>query len=235
MQLPYTVKAKKAIEIAGKMSKSLHHNYIGTEHLLIGLLKENSGVAAKVLTENGVELEKIVELIEELIAPAAEIAIAEPDGYSPRTKKVLENAEKEAVRFHADAIGTEHILIAMIKESDCVASRLLNTLSVNMQKVFVDTLIAMGEDANLYREEFQNGRPGKKKSSEGTPTLDQYSRDLTRLAKEGELDPVVGREEEIRRVIQILSRRTKNNPCLIGEPGVGKTAIAEGGERSALY
>lgn len=228
MQLPYTVKAKKAIEIAGKMSKSLHHNYIGTEHLLIGLLKENSGVAAKVLTENGVELEKIVELIEELIAPAAEIAIAEPDGYSPRTKKVLENAEKEAVRFHADAIGTEHILIAMIKESDCVASRLLNTLSVNMQKVFVDTLIAMGEDANLYREEFQNGRPGKKKSSEGTPTLDQYSRDLTRLAKEGELDPVVGREEEIRRVIQILSRRTKNNPCLIGEPGVGKTAIVEG-------
>ena len=116
----------------------------------------------------------------------------------------------------------------MIKETDCVASRLLTTLSVNMQKVFVDTLIAMGEDANLYREEFQNGRPGKKKNNEGTPTLDQYSRDLTQLATEGALDPVVGREEEIQRVIQILSRRTKNNPCLIGEPGVGKTAIAEG-------
>lgn len=228
MQLPYTVKAKKAIDIAGKMSKSLHHNYIGTEHLLIGLLKENSGVAAKILNENGVELDKIVDLIKELIAPAEGTAVAESDGYSPRTAKVLENAEKEAVRFHADAIGTEHILIAMIKETDCVASRLLTTLSVNMQKVFVDTLIAMGEDANLYREEFQNGRPGKKKNNEGTPTLDQYSRDLTQLATEGVLDPVVGREEEIQRVIQILSRRTKNNPCLIGEPGVGKTAIVEG-------
>ena len=164
MQLPYTVKAKKAIDIAGKMSKSLHHNYIGTEHLLIGLLKENSGVAAKILNENGVELDKIVDLIKELIAPAEGTAVAESDGYSPRAAKVLENAEKEAVRFHADAIGTEHILIAMIKETDCVASRLLTTLSVNMQKVFVDTLIAMGEDANLYREEFQNGRPGKKKN-----------------------------------------------------------------------
>ena len=228
MQLPYTVKAKKAIDIAGKMSKSLHHNYIGTEHLLIGLLKENSGVAAKILNENGVELDKIVDLIKELIAPAEGTAVAESDGYSPRAAKVLENAEKEAVRFHADTIGTEHILIAMIKETDCVASRLLTTLSVNMQKVFVDTLIAMGEDANLYREEFQNGRPGKKKNNEGTPTLDQYSRDLTQLATEGVLDPVVGREEEIQRVIQILSRRTKNNPCLIGEPGVGKTAIVEG-------
>ena len=228
MQLPYTVKAKKAIDIAGKMSKSLHHNYIGTEHLLIGLLKENSGVAAKILNENGVELDKIVDLIKELIAPAEGTAVAESDGYSPRAAKVLEDAEKEAVRFHADAIGTEHILIAMIKETDCVASRLLTTLSVNMQKVFVDTLIAMGEDANLYREEFQNGRPGKKKNNEGTPTLDQYSRDLTQLATEGALDPVVGREEEIQRVIQILSRRTKNNPCLIGEPGVGKTAIVEG-------
>ena len=228
MQLPYTVKAKKAIDIAGKMSKSLHHNYIGTEHLLIGLLKENSGVAAKILNENGVELDKIVDLIKELIAPAEGTAVAESDGYSPRAAIVLENAEKEAVRFHADAIGTEHILIAMIKETDCVASRLLTTLSVNMQKVFVDTLIAMGEDANLYREEFQNGRPGKKKNNEGTPTLNQYSRDLTQLATEGALDPVVGREEEIQRVIQILSRRTKNNPCLIGEPGVGKTAIVEG-------
>ena len=228
MQLPYTVKAKKAIDIAGKMSKSLHHNYIGTEHLLIGLLKENSGVAAKILNENGVELDKIVDLIKELIAPAEGTAVAESDGYSPRAAIVLENAEKEAVRFHADAIGTEHILIAMIKETDCVASRLLTTLSVNMQKVFVDTLIAMGEDANLYREEFQNGRPGKKKNNEGPPTLDQYSRDLTQLATEGALDPVVGREEEIQRVIQILSRRTKNNPCLIGEPGVGKTAIVEG-------
>ncbi len=228
MQLPYTGKAKKAIDIAGRMSKSLQHNYVGTEHILIGLLKEGTGVAARVLEENGVELKKTVDLIQELIAPAAGTTVAEPDGYSPRAAKVLENAAKEAERFHAEAVGTEHILIAMIKETDCVASRLLNTLSVNLQKMFVDTLIAMGEDVNLYKEEFQNGRPGKKKKSEGTPTLDQYSKDLTAMAKEGLLEPVVGRQEEIQRVIQILSRRTKNNPCLIGEPGVGKTAIVEG-------
>ncbi len=228
MRLPYTVKAKKAIDLAGRMSKSLHHNYIGTEHLLLGLLKEETGVAAQVLKENGVELNKVLDLIEELIAPNGGTAVMEYDGYSPRAEKVLKNAQKEAERFHAESVGTEHLLLAIIRETDCIASRLLNTLSVNLQKIFVDTLIAMGEDANLYREEFQNGRPGKKKGSEGTPTLDQYSRDLTELAREGSLDPVVGRQEEIQRVIQILSRRTKNNPCLIGEPGVGKTAIVEG-------
>ncbi len=228
MQLSYTAKAKKAVDIATRMSKTLHHNYIGTEHILIGLLKEGTGVAALVLNENNVGLEKVVELIRELIAPAERVQVAEPDGYSPRARRVLEAAAKEAVRFHATEIGTEHILIAIIKEPDCVASRLLNTLSVNLQKVYVDTLIAMGEDVNLYKDEFQNGRPGKRKNNEGTPTLDQYSRDLTKMAQEGRLDPVVGRQEEIQRVIQILSRRTKNNPCLVGEPGVGKTAIVEG-------
>ena len=228
MRLPYTVKAKKAIDLAVRMSKSLHHTYIGTEHILLGLLKEGTGTAALVLNDNGVELDKIKELIEELIAPAGGVEVAERDGYSPRAEAVLESASKEAERFHADEIGTEHLLIAIIKEPDCVASRLLNTLSVNFQKVFADTLVAMGEDVTLYRDEFQNGRVGKKKANEGTPTLDQYSRDLTEMAENGELDPVIGREHEIQRVIQILSRRTKNNPCLIGEPGVGKTAIAEG-------
>ena len=228
MRLPYTVKAKKAIDLAVRMSKSLHHTYIGTEHILLGLLKEGTGTAALVLNDNGVELDKIKELIEELIAPAGGAEVAERDGYSPRAEAVLESASKEAERFHADEIGTEHLLIAIIKEPDCVASRLLNTLSVNFQKVFADTLVAMGEDVTLYRDEFQNGRVGKKKTNEGTPTLDQYSRDLTEMAENGELDPVIGREHEIQRVIQILSRRTKNNPCLIGEPGVGKTAIAEG-------
>ena len=228
MRLPYTVKAKKAIDLAVRMSKLLHHTYIGTEHILLGLLKEGTGTAALVLNDNGVELDKIKELIEELIAPAGGVEVAERDGYSPRAEAVLESASKEAERFHADEIGTEHLLIAIIKEPDCVASRLLNTLSVNFQKVFADTLVAMGEDVTLYRDEFQNGRVGKKKTNEGTPTLDQYSRDLTEMAENGELDPVIGREHEIQRVIQILSRRTKNNPCLIGEPGVGKTAIAEG-------
>ena len=227
MRVAYTAKAKKAIDIAGRLSKTLHHNYIGTEHLMAGLLKEGTGVAAKVLNENGVELQKTLDLIKELIAPGEAVAVLEADGYSPRAQKVLENAGKEAERFHSEQIGTEHILLAIVKEMDCVASRLLNTMGVNIQKIFVDTLIAMGEDANLYKEEFQNGRPGKKKGGEGTPTLDQYSRDLTQLARDGELDPVIGREKEMQRIIQILSRRNKNNPCLIGEPGVGKTAIIE--------
>lgn len=228
MQTSYTAKAKRAIDIAVRMSRSLQHNYIGTEHLLLGLLKEGTGVASQILKDNGVELDKVLELIEELIAPAGGTALKEGAGYSPRAERVLQGAAKEAVRFHSEKIGTEHILLAMVKETDCVASRLLNTLSVNIQKMYVDTLIAMGEDANLYKEDFQNGKPGRKKSAEGTPVLDQYSRDLTGLAREGALDPVVGRQEEIDRVIQILSRRSKNNPCLIGEPGVGKTAIVEG-------
>ena len=227
MQTAYTAKAKKAIDIATRISKSLHHSYIGTEHILLGLLKEGTGVASQVLADNGVEYDKVLELIEELIAPGNAVAVL-VDGLSPRAAHVLEVSKAEAARFHSEKIGTEHLLIAMIKETECVASRLLNTLSVNVQKMYVDTLIAMGEDVSLYKDEFQNGKPGKRKNAEGTPSLDQFSRDLTELARDGKLDPVVGREAEIDRVIQILSRRSKNNPCLIGEPGVGKTAIVEG-------
>lgn len=227
MQTAYTAKAKKAIDIATRISKSLHHSYIGTEHILLGLLKEGTGVASQVLADNGVEYDKVMELIEELIAPGNAVAVLE-DGLSPRAAHVLEVSKAEAARFHSEKIGTEHLLIAMIKETECVASRLLNTLSVNVQKMYVDTLIAMGEDVSQYKDEFQNGKPGKRKNAEGTPSLDQFSRDLTELARDGKLDPVVGREAEIDRVIQILSRRSKNNPCLIGEPGVGKTAIVEG-------
>ena len=227
MQTAYTAKAKKAIDIATRISKSLHHSYIGTEHILLGLLKEGTGVASQVLADNGVEYDKVLELIEELIAPGNAVAVLE-DGLSPRAAHVLEVSKAEAARFHSEKIGTEHLLIAMIKETECVASRLLNTLSVNVQKMYVDTLIAMGEDVSQYKDEFQNGKPGKRKNAEGTPSLDQFSRDLTELARDGKLDPVVGREAEIDRVIQVLSRRSKNNPCLIGEPGVGKTAIVEG-------
>lgn len=227
MQTAYTAKAKKAIDIATRISKSLHHSYIGTEHILLGLLKEGTGVASQVLADNGVEYDKVLELIEELIAPGNAVAVLE-DGLSPRAAHVLEVSKAEAARFHSEKIGTEHLLIAMIKETECVTSRLLNTLSVNVQKMYVDTLIAMGEDVSQYKDEFQNGKPGKRKNAEGTPALDQFSRDLTELARAGKLDPVVGRETEIDRVIQILSRRSKNNPCLIGEPGVGKTAIVEG-------
>lgn len=228
MQKPYTKKAEKVLEIAKKASRSMHHGYIGTEHLLIGLLGEGSGAAAKVLSSAGVDEERILELIENLIAPSGNVITADAGGYSPRALRVLENAAKEAERFKNEKVGTEHLLIALIKEADCAAVRLLNTLGVNLQRLYVETLTAMGEDVSLHKDEFQNGKLAKKKNLEATPTLNQYSRDLTQLAKEGGLDPVIGREEEIQRVIQILSRRSKNNPCLIGEPGVGKTAVVEG-------
>ena len=227
MNRPYTAKAKKALALAGRISRSLHHNYIGTEHLLLGLLREGSGVAACVLMSNGVEEEKLVQLIEDLIAPSSDVLVMDRDGYSPKTQKVLERAETEAEHFHSEQIGTEHLLLAIIKEIDCAASRLLNTLGVSGQKLYIDILVAMGEDSSQYRDEWQNARSGKK-AKNATATLDGYSRDLTQLARDGALDPVIGREDEIERVIQILSRRGKNNPCLIGEPGVGKTAIVEG-------
>lgn len=228
MQKPYTKKAETVLEIAKKASRSMHHSYIGTEHLLIGLLGEGSGAAAKVLSSAGVDEERILELIENLIAPSGNVIVADAGGYSPRTLRVLENAAKEAECFKNEKVGTEHLLIALIKEADCAAVRLLNTLGVNLQRLYVETLTAMGEDVSLHKDEFQNGKLAKKKNLEATPTLNQYSRDLTQLAKEGGLDPVIGREEEMQRVIQILSRRSKNNPCLIGEPGVGKTAVVEG-------
>lgn len=228
MQKSYTKKAEKVLEIAKKASRSMHHSYIGTEHLLIGLLGEGSGAAAKVLSSAGVDEERILELIENLIAPSGNVITADAGGYSPRALRVLENAAKEAERFKNEKVGTEHLLIALIKEADCAAVRLLNTLGVNLQRLYVETLTAMGEDVSLHKDEFQNGKLAKKKNLEATPTLNQYSRDLTQLAKEGGLDPVIGREEEMQRVIQILSRRSKNNPCLIGEPGVGKTAVVEG-------
>lgn len=228
MHKPYTEKAKKVLELTGKISKKMHHNYIGTEHLLVGLLKESTGVAACVLMDVGLEEKRLLELIEDLIAPSSNVVVLDKKGFSPRIEHLLEVADKEAERFRSKEIGTEHLLIALMKETDCAAVRLLNTLGINMQKVYVEILVAMGEDGSLYKEEFQNGKAGRKKDMEATPTLDMYSRDLTGMARDGKLDPVIGRENEIQRVIQILSRRSKNNPCLIGEPGVGKTAIAEG-------
>lgn len=222
----FTAKARDAIGLAVDAAESLGHNYVGTEHLLIGLLQEGTGVAAKVLEECGVMEEKVMELVSQLITPSQPVRLAEQNTYTPSARRVIENSYREAVRFKAPLIGTEHILIAMIRESDCVASRLLNTMGINVQKLYMDLLAAMGEDAPAGRREELQTRNSKGRAS--TPVLDNYSRDLTALAKEGKLDPVIGREAEIQRVIQILSRRTKNNPCLIGEPGVGKTAVVEG-------
>ncbi|MBR6527113.1 MAG: ATP-dependent Clp protease ATP-binding subunit [Lachnospiraceae bacterium] len=228
MKERFTNKAKQALDLAAMEAGEFGHNYVGTEHILLGLLEEGTGVAAKALTAHGVTVEKVGDLINQLIAPANPLHMMEPGGYSPKARRVLEQSYREAGQFKSQLIGTEHILIAMIKESDCVATRLLNTLKVNIQKLYVDLLVAMGQDVSSYKEEVEKTRKKAKSGDSNTPMLDQYSRDLTALAAEGKLDPVIGREKEIERVIQILSRRTKNNPCLIGEPGVGKTAVAEG-------
>ena len=224
MQSQFTEKAEVALKLAEKSARQLKQGYIGTEHILVGLIKEGTGVASKVLEDNGITLEKVTNMITELIAFDSGVAIQEREGYSPRALKILEEAHKQAARFGQNKTGTEHILLALIKEGENVAVRLINTLNVAPQKLYVDVLVAIGADPNLYKEDLGKRQNGRSR----TGTLDQYSRDLTALAREGKLDPVVGREEEIKRVIQILSRRTKNNPCLIGEPGVGKTAVVEG-------
>ena len=218
----FTPQAREAIRLAEEAAQSLSHGSVGTEHLLLGLLEEGTGVAYRVLSECGVELSKVRELMEELISGNSALR-TRGELWTPRAERVLENSYHEAVRFKAPLVGTEHILIAMIRENDCVATRILNTMGVSVQKIYVDLFSAMGEDAPANRDDVPAGK-GKK----GTPVLDSYSRDLTALARDGKLDPVIGRSREISRVIQILSRRTKNNPCLIGEPGVGKTAVVEG-------
>ena len=220
----FTNKAKAALLLAEKLAKKLHQGYVGTEHILVGLMQERTGVAAKVLLDNGVDEMQVMDMIRDLLALDNAIALKDKETYSPRALKVLEDAHKLAERFKEKETGTEHILMALIREGENVAVRLLNTLGVSTQKLYVDLLIAIGEDGGLYKEDLAKNRQNKK----GTTMLEQYSRDLTALAKDGKLDPVIGREEEIKRVIQILSRRTKNNPCLIGEPGVGKTAVVEG-------
>ena len=220
----YTGKAKKAIDLATRISKKLDYNYVGTEHILAGLIKEGTGVAAQVLSADGVDYDKLIQMIKDLISPGEGVAMAEKSGMTPRAERVLERGQEIAEHLGYDEVGTEHILMAMISQGDCAAARLLNTMNVNMQKMYVDILTAIGEDPARYREELQKSRAGASQ----TPTLDQYSRDLTEMAENGELDPVIGRDKQMLRVIQILCRRGKNNPCLIGEPGVGKTAIVEG-------
>ncbi len=223
----FTKKAMDALACAEEAAKELGHSYIGTEHILIGLIQEGTGVAAKILESYQVTEEKVISLVEQLINPAQPVTVEEVGGYSPTAVKVLNNSYIEARRFKSQLIGTEHILIAILKISECSATRLINTMNVNIRKMYVDLLVAMGQDSGVYKEEMLGSMTSNRGNSK-TPILDQYSRDLTEMAREGKLDPVIGRQQEIGRVIQILSRRTKNNPCLIGEPGVGKTAIAEG-------
>ena len=229
MQNQYTKQALSAIRFAASEAKRLKHPYIGTEHLLLGLRKEYTGVAGQVLAQHGVDEEKILKLMDKLVVPSEGEGRKKQPEESPRLRCILEDGIAEAGHFHMRQVGTEHLLMAMIRDVDCVAARILITMNINLQKLFQDILAAAGMDPKAYQEEV---------SEEGHGTgsaLEKYCKDLTAEAEEGHLDPVVGREEEIFRLMQVLSRRTKNNPCLVGEPGVGKTAILEGlAERIAL-
>ena len=231
MRNKFTKQAQTALTLAKAAAIDFELGYIGTEHLLLGLLSETEGTAGRVLEEFQVDGKKLVELIDKLVTPAEVGNVTEIEmkpAYSPRTEKVLESAVAEAQNSGCEKAGTEHLLLAMLRETDCVGTRLLYTMGVNIQKLYAAVLGAMGYDNESIQEEFQAAKAMQNLGGSLTPALDQYSRDLTQMAAEGKLDPVVGREKEISRLIQILSRRTKNNPCLVGEPGVGKTAIAEG-------
>ena len=221
----YTDSAKNALKHAKRYASALNQTYVGTEHILLGLIKEEKGLAAKILIQNGANITNILELVKDYIAPEGSTALVDKAGFSPRAMVVLEESEKQAERFNSEKIGTEHILLSLIKEGENVAARLMITMGLNLPKIYAETLVSMGEDVNLYKEDLPIKAPNKNKS---TGMLEQYSRDLTELAAKGMLDPVIGRDTETQRLIQILSRRTKNNPCLVGEPGVGKTAIVEG-------
>ncbi|ADL33615.1 ATP-dependent Clp protease ATP-binding subunit ClpC [Butyrivibrio proteoclasticus B316] len=226
MESRFTVMAADALKLAKRTARSLKLNYVGTEHILMGLILEDGSVASRILIDNGIDENRMMDMIRDLIVPDSSVRTLDKDGFSPRAEKVLEEAHRMAERFHADKTGTEHILLALIREGENVAVRLISTLNVPAQKIYAETLAAMGEDPNLVKEDL--GKKAAPKSGKKASILAQYSRDMTALALENKLDPVIGREREIKRVIQILSRRTKNNPCLIGEPGVGKTAVVEG-------
>ncbi len=227
MQQEFTKQAKKVISLSKSLSKEFGHSHIGTEHILLGLVKAEGGMASAMLKSAGADVQKLTSLImQSAVAPATNVLVVEKYGYTPRAQMVLDNSKKEAMHFRADEVGTEHILLALIKCLDSTAVSLLYALKVNIKRLNVDLLVAMGEDIHKYKDEIFTGKPKKNRSN--TPTLDQYSKDLTQLAADDMLDPVIGRDAEIGRVIQIISRRTKNNPCLVGEPGVGKTAIVEG-------
>ena len=224
--MKYSKQAQKAVDNAKRISKRLQHHYIGTEHLLLGLLRVKDSIAATVFAKENVTEENVMTLIEDLIAPDSSVAIMERDGNTPKLDEVLAEAVAQAKISHLNEVGTEHLAIALFRVSDCAATRLLTSMEVDLQKVFTEIIAAMGHDGIVYREEMV--KRNRKQKGGNASVLAQYTRDLTQLAQKGELDPIIGREDEILRVIQILSRRGKNNPCLIGEPGVGKTAIVEG-------
>lgn len=228
MNQNYTKSANNALRYAKKIALQLTQEYVGSEHLLLGLVKEKNGLASAVLIQNGVDEERLENLTSQLMMEHTNVLLANKAEFSKRCQDILDLSAKEAVHFKAKQIGTEHLLIAIIKHPDSVAFRLLTAMNITVTKLYADILAAMGLEPAVAKNELNSLKAKEKKGKSATPTLDQYSRDLTKLAKEGKLDPVVGRAGEMQRVVQILSRRMKNNPCLVGEPGVGKTAIVEG-------
>ena len=228
MTYKFTNSAEKAIEIANDIALELGHNYIGTEHILYGLVKEETGVASKVLQNQNVKPEAVLQQIEELIGKEGPTSSDTTVGFTPRTKRVIENAFREARKLGSDYIGTEHILIGIMREGDSVAVRIMLDLDVNPGKLYNEIVKVINEDENSQGQAETKINKKQAGSFNQTQTLNQFGTDLTKQASDGKLDPIVGRKEEIERLIQILSRRTKNNPCLIGEPGVGKTAVVEG-------
>ncbi len=222
--MKYTEQANRVLKIARDTAKKLNHPYVGTEHLLLGLREVYTGVAGQVLAANGVDEEKIQKVVDELVTPVgAAAAVVHRPEVSPRLEYILEESKAEASRFHSEKIGTEHMLLALLRDMDSVAARILQTLNINIQKLYQDIFGVIGADFKSYQEEMMQDGTRRREG-----VLEQYGTDLTAQAEEGKLDPVIGREAEISRLIQVLSRRTKNNPCLVGEPGVGKTAVIEG-------
>ncbi len=228
MNQNYTKSANSVLRYAKRIAREMKQEYVGSEHLLLGLVKEKSGLASAVLTQNGVDEERLTNLTSQLMMDYTNVALAEKADFSKRCLDILEIADREALKFKAKQVGTEHLLIGIIKHPDSVAFRLLTAMNISTTKLYSDILVGIGLSPSVVKSELNSIKSKEKKGKSATPTLDQYSRDFTKLAKEGKLDPVVGRAEEMQRVVQILSRRMKNNPCLVGEPGVGKTAIVEG-------
>ena len=226
MRENYTKNAQEAIRLAKSASRHNKQNYTGTEHLLLGLIAEPEGVASKVLRDNNCTLERLNDMIAQLNIRSANLALLDHEGFSPRCQKIMRIAGNLAEQYNSEQVGTEHLLLAIITEGENIALKLIETLGISPAKLYFETLAAIGEDPAAHKDDLQSGGPSPDAGNQ--KILPQYSKDLTKLARQGKLDPVIGREIEISRVIQILSRRTKNNPCLVGEPGVGKTAIVEG-------
>lgn len=227
MKLSYSKESDIVIKEANRVARKLGQNFVGSEHFIVALASVADTTAYSILNENGLDIVKIIDALKYTLEPGG-VVTGERDKYTMSARRILDDSQYEARRLNSQEVGTEHILLALIKETDCVAVKLMASENVNIQKVYTDILLACGSDANTAKREYAALKKSRNKSKTSTPTLDQYSRDLTQEARMGNMDPVIGRTKEIERVMQILSRRMKNNPCMVGEPGVGKTAVVEG-------